>query len=143
MNVLRVLLVIALTPAAIAGALLWLPRQLQRLVNRIRSRLDRPRGGRGLRPTGPPLEQIATDLRRLMAEHQAISSSAGVASRANRLIALEGAITDVALDAARALGVEPPLRRERAPLPRARLRLLLEALVDNGLVLPALDRFGR
>ena len=94
-------------------------------------------------PPGPPLERIAADLRRLLAEHAAVRSSPAVAVRAGHLAALEGAITDCALDAARALELPAPARPGREPLPRAQLRRLLEDLAAQGMVLPEPERFGR
>lgn len=62
--------------------------------------------------------------------------------RAARLLAVRGAITDCAVDAARAVGVLPP-RAGRAPLPVPDLARLLRSLADAGLVLPRHEQFGR
>ena len=131
------LLAILIAPTAVAGAVLWLPRVVRVLHRRLSRPADR------LRPAGPPLERTAAVLRRLVAEHEAVRRSPLVAVRANHLTALEGAITDCALDAARAVELEVPPRTSRAPLPREQLRLLLQDLADAGLVLPAPERFGR
>ena len=131
------LLAIVLTPTAVAGAVLWLPRA----VRALRALQRRPE--HDLHPTGPPLERTAADLRRLMAEHEAVRRSPDVAVRARHLQALEGAITDCALDAVRAVGLEEPARAGRDPLPRDELRRLLGELAGAGLVLPAHERFGR
>ena len=131
------LLVIVLTPSAVAGALLWLPQVVRAVSRRLAPRTPAPV------PLGPPLEKTAADLRRLMAEHVAVRESAGLAVRAGRLVALEGALTDCALLAAEAVGVPRPPRSGRAPLPRPALHGLLQDLAAAGLVLPSLDRFGR
>lgn len=131
------LVTILLAPTAVAGAVLWLPRVVRALHRRVSRPEDR------MHPAGPPLERTAADLRRLLAEHEAVRRSPVVAVRATHLAALEGAITDCALDAARAVELEVPARTGRAPLPREQLRLLLQDLADAGLVLPAPERFGR
>lgn len=129
------LLLIALTPTVVAGAVLLVPRWLRATLRRLRTPPPSP--------PGPPLERIAGDLRRLLAEHAAVRSSPDVAVRAGHLTALEGAITDCALDAARAVGLSPPARTGRGPLPRDELRRLLADLREQGLVMPAPERFGR
>jgi len=123
------LLLITVLPATVAGAAVALPR----LLRRCRDLLRRQAGG----PVGPPLERTAADLRRLLAEHRAVRVSTTVASRATHLRALQAAISDAALDAARAVGVPLPVRTGRAPLPERELRELLAALRESGLVLPA------
>lgn len=129
-------LVIAMVPSAVAAALLWLPRLVRALAALW------PGQSHSAMPAGPPLERTAADLRRLMAEHEKVRRSPELAVRARHLAALEGAITDCAVDAARALGLPAPERSGREALPRARLRRLLGDLVDAGLVLPAHERFG-
>lgn len=131
------LLTILLAPSAAAAAVLWLPRA----VRALRASVSGPR--ERLAPSGPPLERTAADLRRLLAEHERVRRSADVAVRAARLRALEGAVTDCAVDAARALGVELLPRPDRAPLPSAQLRVVLGQLADAGMVLPHHERFGR
>ncbi len=125
------LLAIAVLPAAAAAASVGLPRLLRWCRDRLRRRRRRAAG-----PVGPPLERTAADLRRLLAEHHAVRTSPAVASRAAHLRALEAAISDAALDAARAVGVPLPVRTGRAPLPEPELRELLAALVGSGLALP-------
>lgn len=95
-----------------------------------------------MQPGGPPLEQVAADLRRLLAEHEQLWGASDVVTRGGRLLVLEVALTDCALDAARALGLEAVLRADGAPLPRARLRSLLLELCACGMVLPV-ERFAR
>ena len=131
------LVVILLTPSAVAAALLWTPHIVRAVARRLAPRPSAPV------PVGPPLEKTAADLRRLMAEHVAVRESSGLAVRAGRLVALEGALTDLALLAAEALEVPSPPRSGRAPLPRPALHALLQDLAAAGLVLPSLDRFGR
>lgn len=131
------LLTILLAPTAVATVVLWTPRLVRALLHGLR------RPEHDLVPVGPPVERSAASLRRLLAEHEAVRSSRDVAVRASRLAALEGALTDVALEAARALQLDVPERRGRAPLPREQLRRLLAELADAGLVLPAHERFGR
>ena len=129
-------LAIVMVPSAVAATALWLPRLVRVLL------AQRSRRSRGLAPTGPPLERTAADLRRLMAEHERVRLSRDLALRGRRLAALEGALTDCAVDAARALDLPTPERSGREPLPRARLRQLLGDLADAGLVLPSHDSFG-
>jgi hypothetical protein len=90
-----------------------------------------------LRPGGPPVEQIAADLRRLLWQHDALVRANGVAARARRLWALELAIGDVATQAARALGVPQPDWAAHGGFDRAQLRRLLRAIAAEGLVLPS------
>ncbi len=126
-------------PSAVAGAVLWTPRLVRALWGRLRP--EEP----ALLPAGPPLEQITSDLRRLMAEHEAVRRSRSVAGRAARLAALEGAISDRARQAAAAVGLDPPpggAPGSRAAYSRRELQALLRRLAEAGVVLPA-ERFGR
>ena len=129
------LLWIALTPTAVAGAAVLLPRA----VRAVRRRLTSPPP----QPTGPPLEQVAADLRRLLAEHRRVAVTPQLPARGRRFAALEAALTDRALEAARALELDLPERPSRDALPRAALRTLLGDLARSGLVLPDVERFGR
>jgi len=131
------LVVVMLAPTLTVGMIFWVPR----LVHRLRVLHQQVTAAHAT--VGPPLEQISADLRRLTAEHSAVRSSASVALGARRLVALEGALTDRALDAARALDVPAPRTCGRDPLPAPELRTLLMALVDAGLVLPDAERFHR
>ena len=135
MSTFATVLVIALTPSAVAGAAVLLPRA----VRAARRRLS---VGRPL-PAGPPLEQVAADLRRLLAEHRRVVRSPHLSARGRRLAALEAALTDRAVDAARALELQVPERPPGAALPVPALRALLDDLARSGVVLPDLDRFGR
>jgi hypothetical protein len=88
-------------------------------------------------PLGPPIEQLAADLRRLLRLHGEMGSSAHLAMRAHRLWAIEAAIGVRAIETARALDV--PHREPEMPgaLSRSELVELLNALAACGLVLPA------
>jgi hypothetical protein len=88
-------------------------------------------------PLGPPIEQLAADLRRLLRLHGELVASAHLAMRAHRLWAVEAAIGARAIEAARALDV--PHREPELPgaLTRSELLDLLNALSACGLVLPA------
>ncbi len=87
-------------------------------------------------PIGPPIQQLAADLRRLLRLHSELSASAHLAMRAHRLWAVEAAIGGRAVEAAKALGV--PHRDPATPgaLNRGELAELLRALAAAGLVLP-------
>ena len=133
------LMMIMLAPTLTVGMIFWVPP----LVRRARVLHQQLTAADALATAGPPLERISADLRRLTAEHAAVRSSASVAVRAHRLVALEGALTDRALDAARALDVPTRSTSGRDPLPVEELRTLLLALVDAGLVLPDAARLNR
>ncbi len=124
--------VILAAPALAFGAAIHLPRAIGAATRLMRENQAR----RNPRPAGPPIELIAADLRRLVREHDVVKRSTGVAMRAHHLWALEGAISDCARQAARALGLPEPPRPVRGALPTPELRRLLRALADAGLVLP-------
>jgi hypothetical protein len=134
--------VLMLSPTLAVGAVLHFPRAV-RAVRRFwdRRHVDR-RHARdvGLDPTEvlgrPPIEQLAADLRRLLLAHETMRCSVDVAMRARHLHALEAAISDCAVDAARALGLPSPERPVRGPLAPSELRRLLHSLANAGLVLP-------
>jgi hypothetical protein len=110
------------------------------------------RAGNNPQPTGPPIEQLAADLRRLLWQHDTNRQAtdelrrrekAGdtqtpiiVEIRARRLRTLEGAITDCATQAARALDVPHPNAPGYGRLDNPQLRRLLRDLAAAGLVLP-------
>jgi hypothetical protein len=125
--------VILLAPALAFGAAIHVPRAVGALCRLVRERAAR----RYPHPAGPPIEQLATDLRRLLRQHDTIRRSTGVTMRAHHLWAIEGAITDCAVQAARALGVPHPERPTHGALSTPELRRLLRALADAGLVLPS------
>jgi hypothetical protein len=133
------LLALMLGPTIAVGALVHLPTAARAL-----RRLTRPAPPpSGSAPLGPPIERLAGDLRRLLAQHEALTLASTAPVRAARLVALRGAITDCAVDAARAVGVDVPPRAGRAPLPVPDLARLLRSLADAGLVLPGHEQFGR
>jgi hypothetical protein len=129
------LLWIALTPTAVAGAAVLLPRVLRAVRRRL---VPSPP-----LPAGPPLEQVAADLRRLLAEHRRVARTPQLPARGRRFAALEAALTDRALEAARALELEVPEPPPGGVLPVPVLRSLLGDLARSGVVLPDVDRFGR
>ncbi len=89
-----------------------------------------------LHPTHPPIERLAADLRRLLERYETVKRTADLPMRAQRLRAVEGAISDCALQTASALDLVCPDRPPRRGLSTTELRRLLLALVDAGLVLP-------
>ena len=91
----------------------------------------------GPQPYGPPIEQLATNLRRLLRLHNDMSASAHAALSAHRVWAVEAAIGTLAIEAAVALGVPHPHPDTAATMTRSELRRLLTALAAAGLVLPA------
>jgi hypothetical protein len=116
------------SPTVVIAAALYLPRGLRALRRAVRPEPA---------PANPPIEALAADLRRLLRRHEDLARSADGTARAVRLRALEGAITDCATDAARALGLPGPDRPDPAPLPAQDLARLLRALARAGLVLPS------
>jgi hypothetical protein len=127
-----------LAPSLIVGAAVWLPRGYQ-LVDRL---VREHRLGLLMRPAGPPIEQIAADLRRMLRLHESLRRSNKVFRRAHHLRALEAAITECAADATRALGLPAPDNTSGEPLPVPELRVVLQSIADAGIVLPPLDRFA-
>jgi hypothetical protein len=126
------LVVLILSPTLAVGALLHTPRAWRAIGRAVRGR--RVRGE--LPIAGPPIERLAANLRRLLHIHEALRCSPDVAMRAHRLHALEWAITDCALETARALDIPAPQGYVRGALATPELRRLLRALADGGLVLP-------
>ena len=119
-------------PTLIFGAIACTP-PLLRLARRI---IENRRADRNPQPSNPPIERIAADLRRLLWEHHRFLRSNDYPIRAGRVWALEAAIGDCAVQAARALGVPYPDRPVTGGLHRPQLRRLLRALAAEGLVLP-------
>jgi hypothetical protein len=124
--ILRILMVLTV-PAALAAAVSLLPRCWSAFRDRRR---DEPQ------PYGPPIEQLAADLRRLLHLHGALALSAHAAMSAHRIWAVEAAIGARAIEAATALGVAHPDPARAAALTRTELSALLAALAAEGLVLP-------
>jgi hypothetical protein len=133
-NVLDVgrLVLIILTPTLLGAVVVTAPRWCGAIA-----RAWPERGSRDPKPLGPPIEQLAADLRRLLRLHAELTASAHLALRAHRLWAIEAAIGVRAVEAANAL--EVPHREPERPgaLSRDELCALLYALGDAGLVLPA------
>ncbi|AGZ43381.1 hypothetical protein [Actinoplanes friuliensis] len=126
------LALITVTPTLIGALVVYAPKWCSAVARAWpRTTADEPV------PAGPPIEQLAADLRRLLRLHDELTGSAHIAMRAHRLWAVEAAISVRAVEAAQALDV-PHL--EPAPdgmLSRTELGRLLHALADSGLVLPA------
>jgi hypothetical protein len=121
-----------LIPTLAVGAVLYLPRG----VRAVRRLVANRKVDTTLRPSRPPIEQLAADLRRLLQQHETLRRSTGVAMRGRHLLALEGAITDCATEAASALDLPAPNRPSRGGLATPELRRLLQSLANAGLALP-------
>jgi hypothetical protein len=126
------LVLIIMTPTLLGAIAVTAPRWCSAIARRWPER-----GSRDPKPLGPPIEQLAADLRRLLRLHAELSSSAHLAMRVHRVWAIEAAIGVRAVEAANALDV--PHREPERPgaLSRHELCALLYALGDAGLVLPA------
>jgi hypothetical protein len=127
------IVLLLLSPAILFGAAAVAPR----VVRAAQRRVDDRRAERQPQPSGPPIEQIAADLRRMLWEHDHLTRADKMAARARRLWALEAAIADRATEAARALGLDHPDRPAHGRFDPLRLRIMLHALAAEGLVLPA------
>ncbi len=127
--------IIVAPPPRIGAVVVTAPRWWGFLAGLLPDRADH-----GPKPVGPPIEQLAADLRRLLRLHGELTVSAHLAMRAHRLWAVEAAIGVRAVEAAKALGV--PHRDPEIPgaLNRDDLADLLRALGRAGLVLP--DKVG-
>jgi hypothetical protein len=125
------LAIIAVTPTFLGAAVVYAPKWCGAVARRWPHRVDDTP-----QPAGPPIEQLAADLRRLLRLHDGLTVSAHHAIRAHRLWAVEAAIGMRAIEAARAL--ELPHREPAMPgeLTCRELHELLRALADAGLVLP-------
>lgn len=125
------IVLVMLSPTLLVGAALYAPRAARALW-----RMAGP-GATAAPVLGPPIEKVATDLHRLLHQHQILRHTPQAAVRARRLRALEAAITDCAVEAAHALGVPAPAVPPHAGMPPAVLGPLLRDLTAAGLVLPA------
>jgi hypothetical protein len=125
------LVLIVASPTLLGAALVCAPRWWGHASAYWEQRRPKPP-----QPAGPPIEQLAADLRRLLRLHGSLTASAVLSMRAHRLWAVEAAIAVRATEAARALGV--PHREPERPgaLRRDELVALLRALSAAGLVLP-------
>ncbi|HEY0000498.1 MAG TPA: hypothetical protein VGB74_08590 [Actinoplanes sp.] len=134
MNVLDVgkLVLVVAAPTLLGALVVYGPKWCGVLAERWRASRPQPP-----EPVGPPIEQLAADLRRLLRLHGQLTVSAHLAMRAHRLWAVEAAIGDRAVEAARALDVPHRMPEPTGTLRRDELLALLQALSAAGLVLPA------
>ncbi|UQU68217.1 hypothetical protein COUCH_18875 [Couchioplanes caeruleus] len=126
------LALITVTPTLLGAAVVYGPRLCSAVA-----RAWPDREASEPRPAGPPIEQLAADLRRLLRLHEALTYSAHIAMRAHRLWAVEAAIGVRAVEAAQALDVPHRDPDKPGDLTRAELAALLHGLADAGLVLPS------
>jgi hypothetical protein len=131
LDVAKLVLIVA-TPTLLGALAVRGPKWCGILAERWRAR--RPPAPQ---PIGPPIERLAADLRRLLRLHEELTVSAHMSMRAHRLWAVEAAIGDRAVEAARALGLPHRVPSRPAVLRRDELLALLHALSAAGLVLPA------
>ena len=134
MNVLDVgkLVLIVATPTLLGVVVVYAPKWWGAITDYWETHRTPPP-----QPIGPPIQQLAADLRRLLRLHGELTASAHLAMRAHRLWAAEAAIAVRATEAARALDI--PHREPETPgaLTRDELLELLTRLAAAGLVLPA------
>ncbi len=124
----RIVLILA-APGVVMAGYRYVPRWCAAAAERRRPPVPAP--------YGPPIEQLAADLRRLLRLHGQLAASAHSAFCAHRLWAVEAAIGTRAVEAATALEVPHPHPDLAASLTRTQLSTLLTALAAAGLVLPA------
>ena len=126
------LALITVTPTLIGAAVIYSPRWWAALVKAWpHQRAEAPV------PIGPPIEQLAADLRRLLRLHEELTRSAHIAMLAHRLWAVEAAIGARGVEAARALGVPHREVGQLEMLTRGELTRLLQDLARAGMVLPS------
>jgi hypothetical protein len=131
--------ILMLSPTLLVAGALCTPRAM-RAVRRLAAERRPPADAQ---PTCPPIEQLAADLRRLLQRHDDLKRSTAIAMRGQKLRATEAAITDCAIDAARALELAYPQRPAHTALALPELRRLLWALEGAGLVLqPLVSQFA-
>ncbi len=130
-DVAKLALIVA-TPTLFGALVVFAPKWCGVIHDRWEARRPQPP-----QPLGPPIEQLATDLRRLLRLHNELTASAHLAMRAHRLWAVEAAIGTRGVEAARALGVPHPELGPHDTLSRRQLHDLLMSLAAAGLVLPA------
>lgn len=130
------LALIVATPTLLGALVVYAPKWCEFLADRWEAAHPPPPA-----PYGPPIEQLAADLRRLLRLHSELTASAHMAMRAHRLWAVEAAIGARGVEAARALGLPHPELGPQDMLTRRQLHDLLTSLAAAGLVLPA--RVGR
>ena len=127
------LALITVTPTLIGAVVIYSPRWWAAVSQSWPGRRAEPP-----QPLGPPIEQLAADLRRLLRLHEELTRSAHIAMLAQRLWAVEAAIGARAVEAARALDVPHREPEQLEILTRAELSRLLHDLCRAGLALPAL-----
>ncbi|WP_250035190.1 hypothetical protein [Paractinoplanes maris] len=126
------LALIVATPTLLGAVVVWAPKWCGAIAARWEAARPQPP-----EPFGPPIEQLAADLRRLLRLHSELTASAHLAMRAHRLWAVEAAIGTRAIEAARALGVAHPEIARHETLTCRQLHDLLMSLAASGLALPA------
>ena len=126
------LALIVATPTLLGALVVWAPKWCGAIADRWEAARPQPP-----QPYGPPIEQLAADLRRLLRLHSELTVSAHLAMRAHRLWAVEAAIATRGVEAARALGLPHPELGPLDTLTRSQLHDLLKSLAAAGLVLPA------
>ncbi len=126
------LALITVTPTLIGAAIVYSPRWWAAVVRVWPHKSEEPQ------PAGPPIQQLAADLRRLLRLHEELTRSAHIAMLAHRLWAVEAAIGTRAVEAAQALDVPHRKPGQLEILTRAELAQLLHALSRAGLALPVL-----
>jgi hypothetical protein len=130
MDVGKLALIIS-APTLLGAAVVYAPRWCAFVA-----RVWPDRAGHEPEPLGPPIQQLAADLRRLLRLHRELTASAHLAMRAHRLWAVEAAIGVRAVEAARALDVPHPEPERPGALNRTELAALLRDLTAAGMVLP-------
>ncbi|GAA0568832.1 hypothetical protein GCM10010172_61430 [Paractinoplanes ferrugineus] len=130
-DVAKLVLIIA-TPTLLGAALLYAPKWWE-----AASAYRQARRPPDSEPSGPPIERLAADLRRLLRLHASLTASAHIAMRAHRLWSVEAAIAVRAVETARALDVPHPPTTDPGDLHRDQIAALLHRLSAAGLVLPA------
>ncbi|MCY1139717.1 hypothetical protein OWR29_17080 [Actinoplanes sp. Pm04-4] len=130
-DVVKLALIVA-TPTLLGALVVFAPKWCGAIADRWHAARPQPP-----EPFGPPIEQLAADLRRLLRLHSELTASAHLAMRAHRLWAVEAAIGTRGIEAARALGLEHPELGPHEALSRNQLHDLLMRLAAAGLVLPA------
>lgn len=126
------LALIVAAPTLLGAVVVYAPKWCGAIADRWEAARPRPP-----EPLGPPIEQLAADLRRLLRLHSELTTSAHLAMRAHRLWAVEAAIGTRAVEAAQALGVPHPELVRHETLTRRQLHDLLMRLSAAGLLLPA------
>ena len=97
------LALIVATPTLFGAVVIYAPKWCGAIAARWEAARPKPP-----QPVGPPIEQLAADLRRLLRLHSELTASAHLAMRAHRLWAVEAAIGTRAVEAARALEIPHP-----------------------------------